>query len=84
MSDQVEKAMEEIRRLSERVLALEHRVQGHADSILVLHKRTDDNTAILNKIQSTLTKLLYIAVGLCLYHAASTIGFFDALKLAVL
>lgn len=76
--------MGELKQLEIRIVTLEHRVQGHADSILVLHKRTDDNTAILNKIQSTLTKLLYVAVGLCLYHVASTIGFFDALKLAVL
>lgn len=84
MNDPSGKVMDSIHQLSERVLSLEHRVQGHADSILILHKRTDDNTAILNKIQSTLSKLLYISVGLCLYHVASTIGFFDALKLVVL
>lgn len=76
--------MYDLKQMEIRMVTLEHRVQGHAESILLLHKRTDDNTAILNKIQSTLSKLLYIATGFCLYYAAATIGFLDALKLVVL
>lgn len=70
--------------LDRRMLIAEGRLQSHSDQLAAIHKRISDQGETLAKINKTLDRLLWLAIGASLFYSATELGIMETIKRAVL
>lgn len=70
--------------LDRRMIVLENRLQSLSERTTVTEKRVNDHGDTLSKINKTLDRLLWLAIGASLFYSATELGIMETIKRAVL